>query len=63
MRKAALYAAAILFAIGALVHLVRLLIGFQIVVDTFRVPVWVSLPGAVVGGLLAIWMIAAAREP
>ncbi len=60
MQKAALYTSGVFFAAGAVGHGVRLTTGFQIVVDGFVVPVWVSFPGALIAALLAIWMVAAA---
>ncbi len=62
MQKAALYTAAAIFAIGALGHVVRLANGFAIMIDGFAVPLWVSVPGVLIAGLLAIWMVTAARR-
>lgn len=62
MQKAALYTSGAFFTVGALAHLVRLIIGFEIVIGRFAVPVWVSLPGALIAALLAVWMVVAARR-
>lgn len=62
MQKAALYTAGIFFAVGAIVHAIRLVTGFEIVIGTMAVPVWVSIPGLLAGGLLATWMAVAARR-
>ena len=62
MQKAALYASGIFFAVGAAAHLVRLIIGFEIVVGGVAVPVWMSFPGALIAALLAVWMVVAARR-
>jgi len=44
--------AAVIFALVALLHLLRLVIGWSIVIDSWTVPMWVSWVGlAVAGGL------------
>ena len=56
MQKAALYTSGVIFAAGAVVHLVRLIAGIEIVVGGVVAPVWVSFPGVLIAALLAIWM-------
>ncbi len=63
MQKAALYTSGAIFAAIAVAHLARLIAGFEIVVGGVVAPPWVSLPGALVATLLAVWMVAAARRP
>lgn len=46
----------ILFAIVALAHLVRIVQGWEILVDDVSIPVWVSVVGVVVPGGLAIML-------
>jgi len=46
--------AAIVLAIVALVHLVRLFAGWEVIIAGYVVPVWFSLPGFIVAGGLAI---------
>jgi hypothetical protein len=62
MQKAALYTSGVIFAVGAVAHLVRLTTGFEIVVGGVVAPVWVSFPGALIAALLAVWMAVAARR-
>ncbi len=62
MQKAALYTSCAFFAAGAVVHGVRLITGFEIVVGGFIVPVWVSFLGALIAALLAVWMAVVARR-
>ena len=62
MQKAALYTSGAFFTVGALAHLVRLIIGFEITIGGLAVPVWVSFPGAFIAALLAVWMVVAARR-
>jgi len=62
MQKAALNTAGVFFAVGAAAHLVRLIIGFEIVVAEIAVPVWMSFPGALIAAALAVWMLVAARR-
>jgi hypothetical protein len=63
MQKAALYTSGVVFAAVAFAHGVRLITGFEIVVDGVVVPGWVSFPGALIAALLAVWMLVAARRP
>ncbi len=60
MQKAALNTSAAVFAVVAVAHVVRLITGFEIVVDGVIVPVWVSFLGALIAALLAVWMMVAA---
>lgn len=62
MQKAALYTSGVIFAVGAVVHVVRLIIGFEIIAGPVVVPVWVSYPGTVIAALLAVWMVLAAQR-
>lgn len=62
MQKAALYTSGVIFAVGAVGHLVRLIAGFEIVVGGVVVPVWVSAPGVLIAAILAAWMGVAARR-
>ena len=62
MQKAALYTAGIFFAAGVIFHGLRLFTGIDIVVEDFVVPGWISLPAAVIGALLTVWMVMAARR-
>lgn len=62
MQKPALYTAGVIFAVASVVHVVRLIRDVEIVVDGTVVPVWGSLPGAIIAALLAIWMLVAARR-
>ena len=62
MQKAALYTSGIFFAVGAVAHLVRLIMDIEIVIGGFVTPVWGSLPGAFFAALLAVWMLVAARS-
>jgi hypothetical protein len=50
-----------IFGLVALVHLLRLFFGFQVVLGTWNVPLWVSGAAAVVAGALAIWLFRLSR--
>jgi hypothetical protein len=63
MHRPALYTAAAIFAVVGLVHLIRFLNRSEILIAGGAVPVWISLPAAVVLGGLALWMVIAARRP
>ncbi len=45
-----------IFSVICLVHIARLVYGFDIVVGGWAVPRWVSVPGAVVTGGLAFML-------
>ena len=62
MQKAALYTSGVIFAAGAVGHVVRLTKGIEIVIGGAVLPVWVSFPGALIAALLAVWMAVAARR-
>ncbi len=46
--------ASIIFALVALVHLVRILMGWPVIIGTWALPMWVSWIGAVVTAALAL---------
>lgn len=62
MHRPALYTAAAIFAVVALVHLIRFLAASEVVIGGVSIPVWLSLPAAVILAGLALWMIVAARR-
>lgn len=62
MQKAALYTSGVFFAVGAVAHLLRLIMGVEIVIGGLVTPVWGSLPGALFAALFAVWMVVAARS-
>ena len=45
--------AAVIFAVVALLHLLRLVMGFSVVIDSWTVATWVSWVGLVVAGGLS----------
>ena len=45
--------ATVIFALVAVLHLLRLVIGWSIIIDTWTVPMWVSWVGLVVAGGLS----------
>lgn len=55
--KLPLLVAGIIFSIIALLHLLRLVIGWSVVIGTFVVPVWWSGVGLIIAGFLAFWML------
>ncbi len=55
MQKAALYTSAVIFAVVAVAHAVRLTMGLEIVVGGVAVPLWVSFPGVLIAALLTVW--------
>ncbi len=47
--------AAVIFALVALLHLLRLVMGWPVIIDTWTVPMWVSWVGLVVAGGLSYY--------
>jgi hypothetical protein len=45
--------AAVIFGIVALLHLLRLLMGWSVVIESWTVPMWVSWAGLIVAGGLS----------
>jgi protein-S-isoprenylcysteine O-methyltransferase Ste14 len=54
--------AAVIFGIGALVHLLRLIFHFSVNIGRFQVPLWASVIGLLVAGLLAVMLWREASE-
>jgi hypothetical protein len=50
------------FTLVAIVHLVRFLAGWQVIVASFVVPVWWSAPACIVAGALALALWREARR-
>jgi len=48
--------AVIIFALIALIHLVRLIRPFEVVVHNFVVPQWMSAVGLIVAGTMAVML-------
>jgi hypothetical protein len=48
--------AAVLFALIALIHLLRLFVGVEVVVHGVMVPQWVSIPGFIIAAGLAVML-------
>lgn len=60
MRKALRFAGAV-FAIMGFLHVIRLMFRVPLVAGTFIVPQWMSVIGAMVLLLLALWMFESSR--
>jgi hypothetical protein len=45
-----------IFGLASVAHLVRLLLGFQVLLGSHPLPAWTSIGGFVVTGLLAFWL-------
>lgn len=56
MCRAALFVAGCIFSLLALVHLIRLINPFQIVIGNFVVPEYFSLFGFALATVMSIWM-------
>ena len=56
MKKPFTKIAAMLFGIGAAVHLLRLVIHFSVVIVGVQVPLWVNVAGVLVGATFAVML-------
>ena len=54
MNKPFTIAAVVIFAIVALMHVLRLLLGWDVTIADTEIPKWVSIAGLVIAGGLAI---------
>ena len=61
-KNTALIVSGVFFALVAIIHIIRLAIKLQITADGREIPVYASIGGALIGGILAIWMFAAAKQ-
>jgi hypothetical protein len=52
----------LVFSIVAIAHLPRLIGGIEVIVDSWSVPQWVSLPGIIVPGLIAALLWKESRQ-
>lgn len=63
MKNTALVVSGLIFTLVAAIHVVRYMQGWDIVVAQQNIPLQVSIMGAGVSALLALWMfVAAARK-
>lgn len=56
MSKTPLYVAGTIFGLVALIHLYRLYSHFNLVIGSTEVPFSINVIGAIVFGLLSLWM-------
>jgi len=54
--------AIIVFSIVSVAHLIRLFFGWEITINGIIVPLWVSLPGFLVAGVLALMLRRESRK-
>jgi len=54
MKKPFTYIAVVVFALVALLHLLRLVFGWEATIAGLAVPIWLSLLGTVIAGGLAV---------
>lgn len=62
MKQAPVIIAALVFALIALIHFVRFLYPFQVVIGDFIVPSWLSLLIFILSALLSIWLFRSLRS-
>jgi uncharacterized membrane protein len=52
----------VIFLVVAIMHLMRLISGWEITCDGSMVPMWISYAGLPLAGLLSIWAFRLARN-
>mgnify|MGYP001581901190 CR=1 FL=1 len=62
MNKTYLAVTASVFALVALLHALRLVLAWPVVVGTWEVPMWLSGFGLVLAGALCLWALAQLRR-
>ena len=50
------------FSLVGIVHLLRLLFGWDVVIAGYAIPMWASLVGAIAAGLLALMLARESRK-
>ncbi|MBI3602213.1 MAG: hypothetical protein HY209_04900 [Candidatus Omnitrophica bacterium] len=59
--KMALQVAGTLFLLIAMVHLLRVILGWDVIIGGFIVPLWFSVVAALMTLALSVWMFKSAR--
>ena len=54
--------AVVVFSLVALMHLLRLVFHWQVIVNNMIVPQWVSVPGFLIAGALAFMLMREAKK-
>lgn len=62
MKRPFTWAASVFLGLVCLLHVARLALGTEVVAGGREIPLWMSLPGALVTGLLAILVAREARR-
>lgn len=62
MQRIMLILSGIIFTLGAAAHATRLALEVEVLIGDWALPVWFSLPGALVAGLLAYFCFRAAGK-
>ena len=60
--KAYLIVSTIIFAVVAVMHLLRLVLGWSVVLGMTSIPLWVSLLAVLVSASIAIWGLMLVRR-
>lgn len=60
-KNSPLTVAGIIFTIVAIVHLLRLLFNWGMIINGYVIPMWFSVLGLIIATLLAIWMFVARK--
>ena len=58
----ALKTAGAIFLLVSVMHLLRVLLKFELIVAGYSVPVWLNLVGFVLSLLLSLWMFKSAKK-
>jgi len=61
MKDTALKVAGVVFFVVAIIHLLRLFLGFEIIIAGCVIPIWFSIVGFIFPLLLSLWMFKALK--
>jgi len=54
--KSSVVVTAIFLLVVSIVHLIRLILQWEVTVDTFDIPLWMSAAACIVTAVLAFWL-------
>lgn len=61
-KNTGLKVAGAIFALVGLLHLLRIALGFELIIAGILIPVWVNGIGLMVAGALCAWLLALSRK-
>ncbi len=63
MKDAALKVAGVIFLLVSIMHLLRIILKFEVIIAGFVLPMWFSMFGFIIPLLLSLWMFQSLKAP